>query len=126
MLMDLFQGIEIGDVGPKLGDHANDTGFLRLDHVRVPREHMLARWQHVTPEGEYVKSERKTNPKVHYATMVFARGGMIKGAGGFLARSVTIAMRYSCVRHQVCHTLGRVCLFLCCWHRALALLIGVS
>jgi len=93
-------GIEVGDVGPKLGDHANDTGFLRLDHVRVPREHMLSRWQHVTADGEYVKSERKTNPKVHYATMVFARGGMIKGAGGFLARSVTIAMRYSCVRHQ--------------------------
>merc|ERR1711963_916239 len=27
-------GIQIGDVGPKFGDNANDTGFLRLDHVR--------------------------------------------------------------------------------------------
>ena len=94
------KGIQIGDVGPKLGDHCNDTGFLRLDKVRIPREHMLARWQQVTPEGEYVKSERKTNPRVHYATMVYTRGSMIRTSGGALARAVTIAIRYSCVRHQ--------------------------
>lgn len=62
---------------------------------------MLARWQHVTPEGEYVKSERKTNPKIHYATMVYTRGSMIRTSGGHLARAVTIAIRYSCVRQQV-------------------------
>lgn len=29
------------------------AGFLRLDHVRVPRSHMLARFARVTPEGVY-------------------------------------------------------------------------
>jgi acyl-CoA oxidase len=27
-------GIELGDLGPKLGDAANDTGFMRLNNVR--------------------------------------------------------------------------------------------
>jgi alkylation response protein AidB-like acyl-CoA dehydrogenase len=34
-------GITVGDIGPKLGTDSNDNGFLRFDHVRVPRDHML-------------------------------------------------------------------------------------
>ena len=83
-----------------MGDNTNDTGFLRLTNVRIPREHLLSRWQEVTPEGKYLKSEKKTNSKVHYATMVFTRGGMVRSAGGQLAKAVTNAIRYSCVRSQ--------------------------
>ena len=93
-------GIEVGDLGEKLGDHANDTGFLRLEGVRVPRRHMLSKYQHVSPTGEYIKSEKKTNEKMHYLTMMNARGAMIRGAAGYLGRAVTIATRYSCVRRQ--------------------------
>jgi hypothetical protein len=32
--------------------------------------------------------------------MIFTRGSMVKGSGGALARAVTIATRYSCVRRQ--------------------------
>jgi acyl-CoA oxidase len=57
--------------------------------------------QKVTPEGKYVKSEKRLkNDKLHYATMMFTRGFMVKGSGGFLARACTIAIRYSCVRRQ--------------------------
>jgi len=66
-------GIEIGDVGPKMGDAANDTGFLRLQNVRIPREHMLSRYQSVTSDGRYLKSRLKTNSKMHYATMMFSK-----------------------------------------------------
>lgn len=93
-------GIELGDLGPKLGDNCNDTGFCRLENVRIPRENMLAKYSEVKPDGTYVKSEKKTNEKMHYATMMFTRGTMVKMAGGFLARAVTIATRYSCVRKQ--------------------------
>eukprot|EP01096_Ripella_sp_DP13-Kostka_P008124 TRINITY_DN301_c0_g2_i3.p1 TRINITY_DN301_c0_g2~~TRINITY_DN301_c0_g2_i3.p1 ORF type:complete len:1349 (-),score=671.96 TRINITY_DN301_c0_g2_i3:116-4162(-) len=93
-------GIELGDLGPKMGDHANDTGFMRLEGVRVPRKFLLSRYQHVSPQGEYIKSSKKTNDKLHYATMMFTRGGMVKLAGGKLAKAVTIATRYSCVRRQ--------------------------
>eukprot|EP00026_Physarum_polycephalum_P003922 Phypoly_transcript_03939.p1 GENE.Phypoly_transcript_03939~~Phypoly_transcript_03939.p1 ORF type:complete len:698 (+),score=115.87 Phypoly_transcript_03939:174-2267(+) len=96
-----YPGIEVGDLGPKLGDHANDTGYMRLDNVRIPLEYMLNKYQQVTPEGKYIKSKAKQeNSKLHYSTMMSARGGMIKGAGGALAKAVTIAIRYSLVRTQ--------------------------
>ena len=49
-------GIELGDVGPKLGDNSIDTGYARFRGVRVPREHMLARRQYVTRAGAYVRA----------------------------------------------------------------------
>jgi acyl-CoA oxidase len=54
----------------------------------------------VDENGNYVKSTKKTNDKIHYATMMFTRGSMVRGAGGMLAKAVTIAIRYSCVRRQ--------------------------
>lgn len=44
-------GIELGDLGNKIGDSANDTGFMVLNKVRIPREFMLAKYGHVTPDG---------------------------------------------------------------------------
>jgi len=37
-------GIEIGDIGNKMGDLANDTGYMVLKNVRIPRRHMLAKF----------------------------------------------------------------------------------
>lgn len=93
-------GITIGDLGPKMGDHANDTGFMILDRVRIPRNFMFMKNQEVTPEGKYIATEREINPKAHYSTMMLARAGFVSMAGGYLARAVTVAMRYSCVRQQ--------------------------
>ena len=33
----------MGDIGPKFGYESIDNGFLRFDHVRIPRDHMLAK-----------------------------------------------------------------------------------
>lgn len=41
--------------GPKYGFETVDNGYLRLAHVRVPRDHMLARYAEVTPDGRYVR-----------------------------------------------------------------------
>lgn len=70
-------GIEVGDLGSKMGDEANDTGFMRLTNVRIPREFLLAGYQTVSPSGEYIKSEKKTNPRLVYSTMMYTRGMMI-------------------------------------------------
>ena len=94
-------GIEVGDLGPKQGDNANDTGYMRLTQVRVPREYLLSRFQEVTPDGRYIISEAKEkNPQLHYFTMMSTRGSMVKSSGGYLAKAVVIAARYSCVRRQ--------------------------
>lgn len=40
-------GVEVGDIGPKFGFSAMDNGFLKLDNVRVPRDHMLMKFAKV-------------------------------------------------------------------------------
>lgn len=96
-------GIELGDLGPKLGDAANDTGFMRLKEVRIPREMMFSRHQEVTKEGVYKKHKTKDgndNSKLHYATMMFTRGTLTRQASSYLAQACTIATRYNCIRKQ--------------------------
>lgn len=93
-------GVEVGEIGPKLGDNHTETGFLRLTNVRIPRSWMMAKNAQVTPEGEYVKKVRKGGDKLTYTTMLQIRAGLVMGAGARLAQGVTIATRYSCVRQQ--------------------------
>lgn len=40
--------MELGDIGPKMGFSNIDNGFLRLNHVRVPRDHMCMRYSQVS------------------------------------------------------------------------------
>uniref|UniRef100_A0A0A9YM88 Peroxisomal acyl-coenzyme A oxidase 1 n=1 Tax=Lygus hesperus TaxID=30085 RepID=A0A0A9YM88_LYGHE len=62
---------------------------------------MLARYQYVDGDGNFhVTEEKKQSRQLHYATMMFTRGSMVKTAGGMLARAATIATRYSCIRQQ--------------------------
>jgi len=44
-------GIEVGDVGTKLGYNAVDNGFLRFNQVRIPRGQHLCRFFHVDKDG---------------------------------------------------------------------------
>ena len=46
-LVAYFVGITLGDIGPKFGMDSNDNGFLRFDHVRIPRENMLMKYSQV-------------------------------------------------------------------------------
>jgi acyl-CoA oxidase len=94
------KGVEIGDLGPKLGDAANDTGFLRINNVRISRDDMFAGHQSVTKEGLYVKNKKEKNDKLHYATMMFTRGSMTRQSGASLAIAATIATRYNLIRKQ--------------------------
>lgn len=116
-----LQGIEVGDVGPMLGENDCTIGYLRMTNVRIPRRHLLERRQHITPAGEYVrtpppgsmqpaKAGKKTentkeiDPKMaqalKYVTMMKTRIALASTAAGALAKATTIAARYSCVRKQ--------------------------
>jgi len=58
---------------------------------------MLMRFAKVSPDGVY------TAPPVaksNYATMVYVRANMVYNSGETLAKAVTIATRFSCVRRQ--------------------------
>ena len=60
---------------------------------------MLSRHGEVTATGEF-KKEAGSSDKLHYVSMLFTRGNLIRQAGGALARAATISTRYSCVRQQ--------------------------
>lgn len=94
-----LKGIRLGDLGTKIGDNSNDTGFMILNNVRIPRESMLSKYKKVTREGKY-EEVKETDPKVHYTTMIQMRANLCNSAASRVAQAATIAVRYSCVRTQ--------------------------
>lgn len=65
-------GVEVGAIGPKFGYNSVDNGFLRFDHVRIPRADMFMKYAKVSREGRY-SPPPKDNAKSAYVTMVFVR-----------------------------------------------------
>lgn len=98
-------GITVGDIGPKFGYNAVDNGFLKFDHVRIPLDSMLARFAKMSPDGTYTPPPPE-NAKASYATLVYVRATIVEDAGWYLARSVTIAVRYTAVRRQTASKQG--------------------
>ncbi|KAH0502812.1 Peroxisomal acyl-coenzyme A oxidase 2 [Microtus ochrogaster] len=91
-------GITVGDIGPKMGFEHLDNGFLRLNHVRVPRENMLSRFAEVLPDGSY---RRLGTPQSNYLAMLVTRVWLLlKGILPHLQKSCVIAVRYSVIRHH--------------------------
>jgi len=91
-------GITLGDIGPKFGYTMIDNGFLRMDHVRIPRQNLLMKNSKVLKDGTYVKAK---HAKLSYGTMVFVRAMIVWDiAAKCLGQACTIAIRYSCVRRQ--------------------------
>lgn len=90
-------GVEVGDIGPKLGFTNSTNGFLRLTNYRIPREYMLMRYARVEEDGTYIEPPNK---RLAYGTMVYIRAGMVSQVAKSLAVASTIAVRYSAVRHQ--------------------------
>jgi acyl-CoA oxidase len=45
-------GIEMGDIGPKLGYNSKDNGFMLFKNVRIPKSNMLKRYAEVDTEGK--------------------------------------------------------------------------
>ena len=92
-------GIETGDIGATLGLVAIEEGFCRFDSVHIPRAALLAKYQRVESNGEYI-APKQAFAKRTYATMMFVRARMVKSNCTFLARAATITTRYCAVRRQ--------------------------
>lgn len=90
-------GIEIGDIGVKLGYNSVDNGYLRFDHFRVPRTSLLSRFIEITREGEF---KIKGNPKIIYQVMLQTRITILNNAAFILHRGAQIAIRYAACRRQ--------------------------
>jgi len=92
-----MKGIKIGEIGSKLGMNATNNGFLGFENVRIPRKNMLMKNNKVLKDGTYIKAP---SSKLTYGTMIFVRVVIVEDAANYLRKAVTIATRYSAVRHQ--------------------------
>ncbi len=90
-------GIKIGDIGPKIGFHSKDNGYLQMDKVIIPKSNMLRKYVSVNKKG-LIKT--KGDPKVSYATMMSVRKHMSSTYLRIYAASILIACRYSVFRKQ--------------------------
>lgn len=57
------KGVQVGDIGPKLGYNSKDNGWLIMNEVRIPRTHMLCRFAYVDKDGTF---EMRGDPKALY------------------------------------------------------------
>ena len=46
-------GVEVGDIGPKMGYNCKDNGYLMMKNIKIPRKNMLMKFQRVSKEGKY-------------------------------------------------------------------------
>lgn len=95
----VLPGLEIHDMGPKLGSECQDNGHMRFTNFRTSRKTLLMKNLEVSRTGEY----KHLNP----AAKVLARGTMslvrvflVDLAIHNLSRALTIAIRYSFIRRQ--------------------------
>ncbi|KAJ5768719.1 hypothetical protein N7520_003278 [Penicillium odoratum] len=93
-----FDGVYVGDIGPKFGYNTMDNGFMLFNHYQIPHVNMLARFAYVDKEtNKYVQA---ASPTLLYGTMTWVRSNIVLDAGNILAHGVTIATRYCAIRRQ--------------------------
>ncbi|XP_037948742.1 probable peroxisomal acyl-coenzyme A oxidase 1 [Teleopsis dalmanni] len=90
-------GIDIGDIGKKIGFNGVNNGFLGLKNVRIPRTNMLMKNSKVLSDGTFIQSPKS---QLAYFPMVYVRCMVVLSCGYNLALVSTIATRYSAVRRQ--------------------------
>lgn len=92
-----FPGLEVGDIGPKLGFQTKDNGYLIMKNYRIPRQMMLMKFHKVTSDGTYAITG---NEKITYATMLMTRAAIPFLSYVKLSRANTVITRYSLYRRQ--------------------------
>ncbi|KAI9925412.1 hypothetical protein ASPWEDRAFT_52085 [Aspergillus wentii DTO 134E9] len=98
----VLDGVELGDIGIKMGYNGTCNGYARFNQLRIPRKNLLAAHVQVLADGTYIKNAGDDVPlsKRLYATMLDVRCAIIESAAFALAQAVTVASRYSIVREQ--------------------------
>uniref|UniRef100_A0A8D8IPR5 Acyl-coenzyme A oxidase n=1 Tax=Culex pipiens TaxID=7175 RepID=A0A8D8IPR5_CULPI len=92
-----LSGLEIGEIGHKVGFNGVNNGFLGFKNFRIPRSNMLMKNAKLLRDGTY---QKPISSVLNYGTMVFVRVMITRNMAQLLAKAATIAVRYSCVRRQ--------------------------
>lgn len=97
-----YKGVVIGDMGHKIGLNGVDNGFLQFDNYRIPKGNLMNRNADITPEGMYVAKvgDKKKRMGASFGILSAGRVGIIGMGLLNMSKSLTIAIRYACVRRQ--------------------------
>ena len=90
-----LEGVEVGDIGTKLGYNSVDNGYLKFNQCRVPRKALLSRFVSINKEGDF---KLKANPKIIYQIMVQTRIAISNGCSFILHKAAQCAIRYAACR----------------------------
>ena len=96
-------GVEVGDIGTKLGYDSVDNGYLLFKNVKVPRSALLSRFTEITKEGDF---ELKSDPRLLYSIMSTTRLSIIMGCAFNIFRAAMVATRYAVCRRQFANIKG--------------------
>ncbi|KAI8323152.1 acyl-CoA oxidase [Martensiomyces pterosporus] len=94
---ELMPGVNIGDLGKKMGRDQIDNGWIRFTFVRIPRSHMLMKHTKVTRSGEVVAPPLA---QLAYGALIQGRVSMVSDSANVSKRALAIAIRYAGVRRQ--------------------------
>ncbi|GAN08308.1 acyl-CoA oxidase [Mucor ambiguus] len=90
-------GINIGDLGKKMGRDGIDNGYIQFTNVRIPRGYMLMKHAQVSRSG-HVKEPKLQ--QLTYGALLQGRVAMVVDSGNVSKKALTIAIRYAAVRRQ--------------------------
>ncbi|CAO3646632.1 unnamed protein product [Cunninghamella blakesleeana] len=94
---DLLPGINIGDIGKKMGRDGIDNGWIQFTNVRIPRGYMLQKHTKVSRTGEVKEPKLQ---QLTYGALLQGRVAMVVDSGNVSKKALTIAIRYAAVRRQ--------------------------
>ena len=92
-----FPGVEVGDIGAKMGYNSKDNGYLLFTKYRIPRENLLMKYCKVDKAG---KLSLEGDPRLIYAVMLGMRMWIVCSEWKWIAFSSMIAGRYAVTRRQ--------------------------
>lgn len=72
-----IEGIEVGDIGEKLGFRTTDNGYLRFNNVRVPWDHLLMRFFEIDEKGN-ILTEDAQSARFGYGGMLNLRNQIVR------------------------------------------------
>jgi len=75
---EVYNGVDCGDIGGKLGLGIMDNGYLRMKDYEIPRENLLMKFIKVDKEGNVTVSGDKNAVKIGYGGMLGLRVWLIK------------------------------------------------
>ena len=93
----LMPGINIGDIGKKMGRDGIDNGWIQFTNVRIPRTNMLMKHTKVSRSGDV---KEPPMAQFTYGALIQGRVAMVVDSGNISKKAVTIAGRYAAVRRQ--------------------------